>query len=92
MWWPIAKDENFKELPPATRAIFLQFANCANRRALHPLDWKRFYRFIRFCHAKRVKLQSWTLRELLIRAHFPDHLSAHLANIYEHSRELLAAP
>jgi len=84
-------EEQFTELPPATREIFVQFINCANRKALHPLDWHRFYRFVRFCHAKHVKLHSDLLRSLLIRGHFQEHKAAFLAEIYEHGRKLLAA-
>lgn len=91
MWDPILETDQFPELPPVARKHFAQFINCANRSSMHPLDWKRFYRFVRFCHAKRVRLESGSLRILLVRGHFSETKAAHLANIYEHGRAMLAA-
>ena len=90
MWELFVDEAEVPELPPATRRIFLQFVNCANRKVLHPLDWRRFYRFVRFCHAKRVKLTSHTLCRLLVRGHFAESKAEYLADVYERCRELLA--
>ena len=90
MWWSIAKEEEFTELPPVTRRLFVQFVNCANRRALHPLDWRRFYAFVRFCHARRIRLHDSQLKHLLIRAEFPPLVADRLVLIYAHGRELLS--
>lgn len=91
MWEPIVNAEQMPELPPATCKLFVQFINCANRSVLHPLDWRRFYRFIRFCHSRRVKLSRDCLRDLLIRGHFSKQKAADLAEIYLHGRRLLSA-
>ncbi len=90
MWCSIVKEEEFTELPPATRKLFVQFVNCANRRVLHPLDWRRFYAFVRFCHSRRVRLYDSELKHLLIRAEFPPLVADRLALVYEHGRKLLS--
>lgn len=83
------KPEEFPEMPPLTRKVFLRFVNLANKSIPHPLDMRRFYQFIRFCHARRVKLDKNQLCEFLIRAGFREDNAEHLANIYHHGRGLL---
>lgn len=90
MWEPIVKEKDFPELPPATRRLFVRFVNCANRSALHPLDWRRFYQFVRYCHGRHVKLSQGRLHVLLVRGHFPERNAEYLADIYEHCRKTLA--
>jgi hypothetical protein len=55
----------------------------------HPLDWERFYRFIRYCHAHQIKLHSSQFESLLIEAGFVDTEARVLANVYEHCRAVL---
>ena len=90
MWEPFVNEEQFIELPPATRKLFAQFVNCANRASLHPLDMKRFNHFVRYCHAKRVRLAESTLQQLLIRGHFSEVKAKKLAELYAYGRELLS--
>lgn len=84
------KAEEFPELPPQTLKMFLRFVNCANKTILHPLDMKRFYQFVRFCHTRRVKLDEQQLRSYLIRGGFPERNAENLSNIYYHGRKLLS--
>ena len=91
MWEPFIVEKALPELPPKTRDLFLRFANTANKQALHPLDWGRFYKFTRFCHARRVNLPSQRLRELLEGSHFAVEKAEYLSDIYEHCRSILAS-
>lgn len=84
------KPDDFPEIPPVTRKLFLRFVNLANKTIPHPLDIKRFYQFIRFCHTRRVKLAEDELREYLLRAGFPERNAERLSNIYYHGRALLS--
>jgi hypothetical protein len=90
MWEPFVNEEQFLELPPATRKLFVQFLNCANRKSLHPLDIKRFNYFVRYCHAKRVTLEEYTLQRLLVRGHFSEVKAKKLAELYAYGRDLLS--
>ncbi len=68
---------------------FLSFVNLANKSYLHPLDMRRFYNFIRLCHARRVKLDQFQLQAYLEHAGFDEDIAKHLSTIYYHGRELL---
>jgi len=89
MFDAFAQPSEFQALPPFTRKIFLRFVNCANKSCLHPLDIRRFYEFIRLCHARRVKLDQFQLRTHLLRAGFKAETADHLSTLYFHGRELL---
>lgn len=84
-----ANPDDFRALPPFTRKVFLRFVNCANKSALHPLDMRRFYQFIRVCHARRVKLDQYQLHAHLVRAGFKSETAERLSGVYHHGRELL---
>lgn len=90
MWEPMLDEGQFLELPPATRKVFVQFLNCANRSSLHPLDRRRFNRFVRYCHARRVRLTERVLEGLLVRGYFAHEKARNLAHLYAYGRELLA--
>lgn len=68
----------------STPGIWGQEINC-----LHPLDWQKFYRFIRHCHRHRVKLSRSDVKELLIEANFSEQLAEYLAVVFEHGIALL---
>lgn len=84
------KPEEFPELPPLARKYFLSFVNCANKSIPHPLDMNRFYKFVRFCHTRRVKLDQHELREYLLRGGFPERNAEDLSEVYYHGRKLLS--
>ncbi|MDA8241555.1 MAG: hypothetical protein M0Z67_14460 [Nitrospiraceae bacterium] len=77
-------------LPPETAKRLQSFIACANKRALHPNDWNRFYQFIAFCHAHHVKLTGSHLSRLLFEGGFSKEKAEYLADIYCHGKEILA--
>jgi hypothetical protein len=77
-------------LPPKTTKRFTSFILCANKEALHPFDWKRFYQFINHCHIYRVKLSESSLKRLLIERGFNTEKAEYLSDIYCHGRKLLS--
>jgi hypothetical protein len=63
-----------------------RFALVANKRSLHSLDWRRFYRFIAFAHARRI---GWDARDIKakLRAYgFNEEYAKNLASAYWHGR------
>jgi hypothetical protein len=88
---PIRSPERrgMKKLPKRTAFFFDQFANNANKRILHPLDWKQFYWFIQAAYEGKTKLSTGELEELLASRGFQPVMSASLSNIYYHGRQLL---
>lgn len=69
-------------VPTATTAALLdRFSLLANKQALHPLDWKRFYSFV---SESRQQLPEHELRALLTKAGFAWDYAVHLAEIYTH--------
>lgn len=86
----IRETREFKELPLLARTLFLSFVDLANTSLLHPLDMRRFYRFIRFCHARKVNLGEHELRAHLLQAKFSEEDADNLSSIYYHGRNLLS--
>ena len=78
-------------LPAETNKRLMSFIVCANKSALHPYDWARFYKLISFCHSHRVKLSEGRLRHILIKEGFDSEKAAYLADIYCHGRNILAS-
>lgn len=76
-------------LAPGLRRMFERFAVLANVNILHPLDWKRFYQFIRYCNSRRATLSDWQLEILLLERGFSEEKSRELAHIYKHGRNIL---
>lgn len=89
MFDTFSQSSDFQSLPPFSREVFLRFVNCANKSSLHPLDMRRFYHFIRLCHARRIKLDRFQLQTHLMRAGFDKVVAEYLAGVYYHGRELL---
>lgn len=46
-----SREETLPKLTPKAQEAFDEFAHAANKESLHPLDWERFYRFVRVCYA-----------------------------------------
>lgn len=78
-------------LPPAAAAHFDRFVACANTAVLHPLDWRRFYAFVRHAHAVRLDLDAEELARLLVRAGFDGAHAGEIAAAYTHGRGVLGA-
>lgn len=68
-------------VPPATQALLDRFAILANLDSLHPLDWGRFYRFVK--ESKR-ELPMEAVRVLLIERGFARDRAHVLAELYRH--------
>ena len=76
-------------LPDLAFSSFKLFLAIANKGALHPLDWRRFYKFIRVCEASAVQLSGPDIRRLLQRSGFDAEYAEELSNIYDHGRGIL---
>jgi hypothetical protein len=69
------------QLPPKASRLFERFAILANTRSLHPLDWDRFYLFVR---NSRQQVPEGALRSLLISRGFPAATAQMLSDLYHH--------
>ena len=86
----IESEESLKpKLPPRANQRFNEFVTLANKRMLHPLDWKRFYFFIYACSSRSVKTTQEDVKEILLSSGFSDEDSENLANIFWHGVSLL---
>ncbi|MFC0220511.1 hypothetical protein ACFFJ7_19210 [Pseudochelatococcus lubricantis] len=64
-----------------TRILLDRFAVLANQKSLHPLDWERFYRFVK---ESRRPIPMEAVRALLIEHGFPADRASGFAELYEH--------
>jgi hypothetical protein len=69
------------QLSPKAMCLLEQFAVLANKRSLHPLDWERFYLFVR---NSRFEAPEGILGPLLIKRGFPIEKARMLAELYHH--------
>ena len=83
------KSQTEPSLSPVANKVFRKFVILANKRSLHPLDWKRFYEFVRFCHAHHVKLYEDEIEWLLNKEGFGEGKSRYMADIYGHCKRML---
>lgn len=70
-----------KELSPQSSKLFNRFALLANKSSLHPLDWERFYEFVRY---NRQKLSEHYVRDALEKFGFSREKAIYIADIYAH--------
>lgn len=75
-------------LPPKAGEAFHTFVALANKSALHPLDWRRFYQFVRVCHNGRARATASDIKRLLVKAGFDESYAEEIANVYEHGRNM----
>src|SRR6185295_10005956 len=59
-------------LPPKANKAFLSFVSLANKSVLHPLDWRRFYQFVKICHQNRIQAVAADIERLLVKAGFEE--------------------
>lgn len=69
------------KLTSRTKILFERFAVLANTASLHPLDWGRFYAFVR---EGRQELPGYELRVMLIARGFSGEKAEHLSEVYVH--------
>ena len=84
-----SKESLQPRLPPRALKAFNLFTLAANKRALHPLDWKRFYTFIYFCSLRNINVTRDDVKRLLLSSGFDSDYSDRLAEIYDHGIDLL---
>jgi|WetSurMetagenome_2_1015567.scaffolds.fasta_scaffold30940_4 hypothetical protein len=92
MWKIIVTKQDVPELPPKAAQLLICFLNISDGSLAHPNDSKRFYGFIRHCHARRVKLSADSFKVILNRVGCSKYQSDVLAEIYKHGRNLLKVP
>ncbi len=83
------KEKTEPSLSPGASQMFRKFVTLANKGNLHYLDWKRFYEFVRFCHAHHVKLYEDEIAWLLKKEGFEDKKAMYIADIYMHCKRML---
>lgn len=71
------------KLPPQSAKLFKRFVALANKSGLHPLDWRRFYVFVRDSRMRRPLLDE-DMARLLIKEGFPEQYARDIAAIYGH--------
>jgi len=69
------------QLPPQAMRLFERFSVLANTRSLHPLDWERFYLFVR---NSRREVPEGILRPLLIKRGFSVEKAQMISELYHH--------
>lgn len=80
----IASAKSFEpRLPPQSEKLFKRFAVLANKSVLHPLDWRRFYAFVRNSRMRRP-LYEEEMTHLLVKEGFSPSHAKYIAGIYHH--------
>jgi len=76
------KSQLTPKLSPASAKLFERFIRMANKSALHPLDWRRFYAFV---HDSRMyPLHETDMTRLLESRGFSRSYAIEIASIYRH--------
>lgn len=83
------KAEKVRPLAPRVAEKLSSFVVSANINILHPLDWERFYRFVRYCYSHNVSMSQSRLRKELTARRVPAELADELALCYAHGRGIL---
>ena len=73
----------------AANGSFQLFVRMANKSRLHPLDWERFYSFVRVCESSSESLSESDLSRILKQSGFDAEYSELLSAIYYHGRRIL---
>lgn len=71
------------KLPPQSTKLFKRFTGLANKSGLHPLDWRRFYEFVRDSRMRRP-LPDEDLARLLMKEGFSERYARDIAEVYGH--------
>lgn len=81
-----ARERSEPKLPPQCAKLFHRFAALANKSSLHPLDWRRFYQFVKNCRL-RARFSEEEMTRLLVREGFSERQARYIGDIYGHLRE-----
>ena len=68
-------------LPPEAAKLFSTFATLANTSSLHPVDWQRFYEFVR---NSRTEISEEDMTALLVKSGVDAPYAEHISGIYRH--------
>ncbi len=71
------------KLPPQCMKLFKRFTALANKSALHPLDWRRFYEFVRNCKSRTCYSEDEIMR-LLVKEGFSKKHARYIGDVYVH--------
>ena len=84
--------DSVPQLPLVTQQLFDAFWNLTNI-PLHPLDWQRFYCFVRACHYRRQKkLLNGGFFRLLLSREVSEERAKYLDDIFRHCYNVLSEP
>jgi len=86
-----SKEDTEPKLPPLASRVFERFTQLANKDALHPTDWGRFYFFIWHCASHNMSLDEDDVFRLLVMSGFEEETATHIADIYYHGFSLIKA-
>ena len=84
-----SREDLVPKLSPKVKECFHHFITLANKAALHPFDWERFYDFVVLCHMLRSKLMEDDVKYLLVQEGFDEEYASRIADVYRHGREIL---
>ena len=76
-------------MAPRTKKAFDFFVDHANKIALHPNDWDRFYKFVRTAHRYRSRIWEQDVKQALIEAGFGEDYARKLCIVYTHCWRML---
>jgi len=82
-----SQEDTLPKLSPAAQKEFNEFVQGANLRCLHPLDWQRFYRFIRVCYATHNNPYESDVAFFLRKAGFASEYANFISQVYMHCRD-----
>jgi hypothetical protein len=71
------------KLSPQSEKLFKRFAVLANKSVLHPLDWFRFYDFVRSNRMRRPLYEN-DMAHLLVKEGFSSQYATYIASVYFH--------
>jgi len=77
------KEKLEPKLPSQSARLFKRFTGLANKSRLHPLDWRRFYEFVRDSRM-RTRVPDEDMTQLLIKDGFTDVYAEHITEVYGH--------
>jgi hypothetical protein len=84
-----SKEDTEPKLPPGASRVFERFVRLANRDALHPTDWERFYHFIWYSASHNMRLNDDDVFRLLVTNGFEEEKALEISGIYYHGFALI---
>jgi len=79
--------DTLPKLSAAAQNAFNEFAHGANLQCLHPLDWQRFYRFVRVCYTTKNNLYESDVAYFMRKVGFKNDYANFIAQVYMHCRD-----